>query len=90
MIGRVVDFLVEELQFSLILVDTCLVLLVKPLDDKIVVILEFLILVVFIVDDFFKLFEFFLIGDDFVLNKERFLLELSVDKVDMVLMFFFN
>lgn len=90
MIGRVVDFLVEELQLSLILVNTCLVLLVKSLDDEIVVILEFLILMVFIVDDFFELFEFFLVGDDFVLYNKKLLLELAVDEVDMVLMLFFN
>lgn len=90
MIVRVVDFLVEELQLLLILVETCLVLLVKSLDDKIVMILEFLILVVFIVDDFFELFEFLLVGNDFVLNMNDLLLEFAVDELDMALMFFLN
>lgn len=70
--------------------DACLVLLVKSLDDKIVMILEFLILVVFIVDDFFELFEFLLVGNDFVLNMNDLLLEFAVDELDMALMFFLN
>ena len=90
MIGRIVNFLVKELQFSLILVDTCLMLLIKSLDDEIVMILEFLILMVFIINNFFKLFEFLLVGDDLILYKKGFLVELSVNKIDMILMFLLN
>ena len=90
MIGRIVNFLVKELQFSLILVDTCLMLLVKSLYDEIVMILEFLILMVFIINNFFKLFEFLLVGDDLILYKKGFLVELPVNEIDMILMFLLN
>ena len=90
MIGRIVNFLVKELQFALILVDTCLMLLVKSLDDEIVMILEFLILMVFIINNFLELFEFLLVGYDLILYKKGFLLELPVNKIDMILMFLLN
>lgn len=65
-------------------------LLIKSLDDEIVMILEFLILMVFIINNFFKLFEFLLVGDDLILYKKGFLVELSVNKIDMILMFLLN
>lgn len=70
--------------------DTCLMLLIESLDDEIIMILEFLILVIFIVDDFFKLFKFFLVRYDLILYKKEFLLKLPVHKIDVILMFFLN